>query len=100
MKNKFAWLARLPEVDFFEIVAPDVQEIDNDDHFEYQFRVRLRSPQEYGERVHIVWREDETARSRLAGKRTLIVHAVYFDEQERPVFKSKPFRVRLKRRVH
>jgi len=101
MKDKFEWLDGLPELDLFEIATPTVeQEIDREDIPEFQIAVQLRKPQDFAERVYVLWKEDVGARNKVKGQKTYIVYAVYVDEKDKPLFKSKPYRVRLKRRVN
>ena len=101
MKDKFEWLEGLPELDLFEIATPTVeQEIDREDIPEFKIAVQLRKPQDFAERVYVLWQEDVGARNKVKGQKAFIVYAVYVDEKDKPIFKSKPLRVRLKRRVN
>jgi hypothetical protein len=101
MKNKFAWLAALPEVDFFEVFEPDIQPVDAADTSPgYVCGVRFRPTERYKQQVRILYREDKAAGRGNGMKKTVIVHAVFYDDQEKPIFKSKPYFVRLKRKAH
>jgi hypothetical protein len=100
MTKKLDPIATLPEVDLFEIVTPPEEQImDREDIVEFKIAVRLRKPVDFNERVHVFWRK-ERVQNELDSRRTYTIHAIYYDENDNPLFKSKPFRVNLKRRTN
>lgn len=94
------FLAGLPEADLFEIKGPvDLLKFDRENVQDFLISLEMRKPSDFKERANLAWHEDLETWGKKGQKKIYVMYVVYTDTNGKPIFKSKPFRVHLKRHL-
>jgi len=94
-----ARLEQIPEADLIEIApAPGMLKFDRENTTQdFLVSLDLRKSPDFMNRLRMVWHESLETWRKSGVQKTYIVYAIYTDENGQPIFRSKPFPVRVKR---